>query len=54
MCALGQVKMTDSPPKTRKEKKKNQKVKADGLNGKYSAKHARQNLFSVAAHNLNK
>ena len=33
--------MTDSPPKTRKDKKKDQREKANGLNGKYSAKHAR-------------
>jgi len=32
----------DAPqPKTRKEKKKNQKTKGGGLFGKYSAKHAR-------------
>jgi hypothetical protein len=33
---------SDTPaPKTRKEKKKDQKTKGDGKNGKYSAKHAR-------------
>ena len=30
------------PPKTRRESKKNQHVKAKGNDGKYSSKHVRQ------------
>ena len=49
--------MTDSPPKTRKQKKKDQREKANGLNGKYSAKHARNltfNLLGQLEHQTNK
>jgi hypothetical protein len=39
---------SDAPaPKTRKEKKKDQKTKGDGKNGKYSAKHARGLIMPI-------
>ena len=41
-------------PKTRQEKKKDQRKKAQGLNGKYSAKHVRLNVSLAASETLRK